>query len=71
MVVNDLNLPGFAIAPDKTDTPPVVYAQAMPPSTISPQCLQSIARRSPQVIKLSGRLNSQELCPRSSLNLHW
>jgi hypothetical protein len=70
MVVNDLNLPGFAIAPDKTDTPLVVYAQAIPPPTTSSQCFQAIARRSPQVIKLSSSLNSQELCPRPSLNLH-
>lgn len=70
MVVNDLDLPGVASAPDKTDTPLVVYTQAIPSSSIAPQCLQSIAGRYPQIIKLNGGLNRQELSPSPSLNLY-
>jgi len=34
MVVNDLDLPGVASAPDKTDTPLVVYTQAIGSSNL-------------------------------------
>ena len=70
MVVNDLDLPGVARAPDKTDTPLVVYTQAIPSSPIAPQCFQSIAGWYPQVIKLNGGLNRQKRRPRPALNLH-
>ena len=70
MVVNNFDLPGVASTPDKTDTPLVVYTQAIPSSPITSQCFQSITGRHPQVIELNGGLDRQELRPCSSLNLH-
>jgi hypothetical protein len=53
MVVDDLDILGASLPP-KTNPPLVVDADAVLPTAISPQCLQAVSRRGPQVVQLSG-----------------
>ena len=46
MIVDDLNVPGFSIAPHKTDPPLIVSANAALTLAVAVQCLQTIAGRS-------------------------
>ena len=45
MVVRDLDVPCFAIAPSETDTPLIVDPNAVLPASVAPQRLKTIARR--------------------------
>ena len=71
MVVDDLDLPCFAIAPDETDTPLFVDANAVLPLAVAPQRLKSVAGRHSQIVELACGLNSQEFCSRPLLELYW
>ena len=71
MVVNDLDLPCFAIAPSETDTPLFVDANAVLPSAIAPQRLEPIAGRCPQIVKSACGIERQEFRPRLPLDPHW
>lgn len=69
MVVDDLDVPGFAIAPHETDPPLVVDANAVLSLSISAQCLQTIAGRHAQIRELLRGVEHKKLFPRTPLNL--
>ena len=71
MVVDDLDLPCFAIAPSETDTPLFVDANAVLPSAVAPQRLEPVAGRRPQIVKSACSLKRQEFRPRPLLDPHW
>ena len=71
MVVEDLDLPCFAIAPDETDTPLFVDANAVLPWAVAQQRLKSVAGRHSQIVELACGLNSQEFCSRPLLDPYW
>ena len=71
MVVNDLDLPCFAIAPSETDTPLFVDANAVLPSAVAYQGLKPIAGRCLQIVKSACGIERQEFRPRPPLDLHW
>ena len=70
MVVDDLDLPGIAVAPYETDAPLLVDANAVLPPAVAPQGFQPVAGRRPQIFEPSGRLDRQEPGPRPPLDLH-
>ena len=59
MVVNNLNLPRFPIAPDEADTPSVIDAKTVLTATVRPQSFEAIAGRRVQIAKPAGRVNRQ------------
>ena len=71
MVVDDLDLPCFAIAPSETDTPLFVDANAVLSLAGASQHLEPVARRHPQIVKSACGLKRQEFRPRPSLDLYW
>jgi hypothetical protein len=50
VVVNNFNLLGMAISPDKTDPPLVINANAVLPQPIATQCLQAIGSKNPRLV---------------------
>ena len=71
MVVGDLDFPGFAIAPCKTDTPLLVNADAVLSLPITAQCLQAITGGNSQIVEPRSRVDCQNLRPSPLLNLSW
>lgn len=63
MVVDDLDMPRRAVAPDEADAPSVVDANAVLTPAIAPQSLQSIAGRCAQVVEPADRIKRQKLHP--------
>lgn len=68
MVVDDLDLPSRPVAPDETDAPSVVDANAVLFPPIAPQSLQPITGRRTQIVEPAGRIDRQEFHPRTWLN---
>ena len=71
MVVDNLDLPCFAIAPGETDTPLFVDTNAVLPAAVAPQRLKPVAGRRPQIVKSACGLKRQEFRPRPLLDPHW
>jgi hypothetical protein len=69
MIVDDLNVPSFAIAPHKTDPPLIVNADAALTLAVAVQSLQTIARRYTQIVELFCRVDRKQLRTSASLNL--
>ena len=69
MIVDDLNVPGFAIAPHKTDPPPIVNADAALTLAVAVQNLQTIAGRHTQIVELFRRVDRKQLRTIAPLNL--
>jgi hypothetical protein len=57
MIVDDLNVPGFAITPHKTDPPLIVNANAILTFTVAVQSLQTIAGQYTQIVELLRRVD--------------
>ncbi len=69
MIVNDLNVPGFAIAPHKTDPPLIVNANTVLTLAVAVQSLQTIAGRHTQIVELLCRVDRKQLRAGAPLNL--
>ena len=69
MIVDDLDVPGFAVAPHKTDPPLVVNANAALTLAVAVQSLQTIAGRHTQIVELLRRVDRQQLRAGALLNL--
>ena len=69
MIVDDLNVPGFAITPHKTDPPLIVNANAALTLAVAVQSLQTIARRYTQIVQLLRRVYRNQLRAGAPLNL--
>ena len=69
MIVDDLDVPGFAVAPHKTDPPLVVNANAALTLAVAVQSLQTIAGRHTQIVELLRRVDRQQLRAGAPLNL--
>ena len=70
MVVDDLDVPCFPIAPDEADTPSVIYANTVLTSAVPTQSFEAIAGGCVQIAKPTGRVNRQQLRPGSLLELY-
>ena len=66
MVVTDLDLGGINSLPMETDPPLVVNPDGMPSGSVSPEGLQSVARRNPQIGELSRGIKLNQLTKRNS-----
>ena len=69
MVVDDLDVPGFAITPYETDPPLVVDANAVLLFPITSQALQAVARREPQIVQAGGRIEHSQFSERCALEI--
>jgi len=69
MIVDDLNVPVFAIAPDKTDRPLMLMRNAALTLAIAVQSLQTIAGRHTQIVELLCRVDRKQLRAGAPLNL--
>nr|WP_310778989.1 hypothetical protein [Candidatus Palauibacter scopulicola] len=69
MVVDDLDVVRVSGAPEETDPPLLVDANAVLIGPIALQFLQPIARRHPEIRKINGRVEHPELSERASLNV--
>ncbi len=69
VIVDDLDIEGVTIAPDKTDPPLVVDANTVLARTIARQTFQAIARRNAQIVQSGGAIKHSQLASGDSLNL--
>jgi hypothetical protein len=69
MIVDDLDVPGFAIAPHKTDPPLIVNPNAALTLAVAAQRLQTVAERSTQIVKLLRCVDCKKLGACAPLNL--
>lgn len=69
MMVHDLDSPGIAVAPDETDAPLIVDANAVLPDSAASKGFQSVAGRDPQVVEAASSVDCNQLCPGSLLDL--
>ena len=68
MIVDNLDIVGVTVSPAKADSPLIVDANAVLPTTISSQLFQPIGRWDPEIIKRSRRIQHQQLSQRDSLD---
>lgn len=69
MVVDDLHLIGVPATPFKADPIPVVDPDATLPHPITPQLLQAISRRDPEILKSAGPVEKRKLAQGNPLDL--
>ncbi len=69
MIVDNLDVEGVTIAPDKTDPPLVVDANTVLARTIAGQTFQAIARRNVQIVQSGRAVKHSQLASGDSLNL--
>jgi hypothetical protein len=69
MIVNDLNLGGIANLPPKADAPSLVHANTVLSGAITPELLQSIARRHAEVVELLGRIHRHQFAQHRALEI--
>ena len=60
MVIDNFNLKGISVLPDKTDTPLPVYPDAVPAFPVTTKSFKKIAWWNPQEIKGGGRMHETE-----------
>ena len=70
VIVDNLNLPCVAIAPDETNAPLLVDANAMLPKSVATRSFEPVAGRDPQIIEASGRVDRNQFGPSPLLDLH-
>lgn len=68
MVIHDLNVVGISVAPDKTDAPLIVDADAVLSLSVSVKSFETIARRGCQVAQFRGNIQLAEFPLRHSLD---
>jgi hypothetical protein len=61
MIVDNLHVIGFAVAPSKYDPPLIVDPDRMEASEITPQLLKMVGRRHTQILKAAGNVNTHKL----------
>lgn len=71
MVIDDLDVPGFAVSPDEADAPLLVDPNAVLSLPVIAQSFQAIAGRRPQIVESLRRIDCDKLRARSPLDLRW
>jgi hypothetical protein len=69
MIIDDFDIPGFAISPHQTDPPLIVDSNAALTLAVAVQRFQTVAGRSPQISKLLRCVDCKKLSAGSPLNL--
>ena len=69
MIVDDLNVPLFTVAPHKTDPPLIVNANTALTLAVAVQSLQAIAGRHTQIVELLRRVDRKQFRAGAPLNL--
>src|SRR5580704_3734746 len=70
VIICNLHVVGVSVAPHKTDTPLVVYADTVLPRTITFQLMKSVTRRHSQICQTFGRVQHQKLSSCRLSNVH-
>lgn len=70
MVVNDFDIMGCIVLPDKANAPLVIDPDTVLTGTVAPEQLQPVARRYPQIIEPCRHLQLLELSQRRPLDVH-
>jgi hypothetical protein len=68
MIIDDLDVVGVAIAPNKTDAPLVADADAVLSGSIATKNLQAVARGSDQIPEFDGGVELAQFPQRHALN---
>jgi hypothetical protein len=71
MVIDDLDVPGFAVSPNEANAPLLVDPNAVLSLPVAAQGFQAIAGRRPQIVNLLCRIDCDKLRARSPLDLPW
>src|SRR6185437_4847178 len=71
MIVHDFRVPRLAVAPDKTDPPLLVDADAVLPGPVALEPFQAVAGRIAQVVHRCCRIERMQFCLRPLLDLRW
>lgn len=69
VIADDLNLVGVAVLPAKADAPLLVHANTVLATPLTPELLQSIARRHAQIAELLGRIHRHQLAQLRALKI--
>jgi hypothetical protein len=69
MIINDFNVMGIMVSPDKTYPPLDIDSDRILPVSVTAQTFQMIRRRCPQVREFRGsiQLSQPALCPRHNV----
>ena len=71
MVIDDFNLERVAGVPAKTDSPPLINADAPLAGSTSGELLQAIGRRDAQVVQRNRTVEHSQLAQGNLLNVAW
>ena len=69
MIVSYLHVRGTSVAPMKTDSPLLVYSDAMLSSPVPRKLFEAIPWRNPEIIERLRSVQDDELTKRDSLNI--
>src|SRR4051812_6970018 len=69
VIVHNLDIPRGSLAPFEADPPLIVDPDAVLTAPVAVQSFKTIARRDPQIAKLPGRIDGEQLGSRAGLNL--
>ena len=69
MVVRDLNVEGVTVDESEADAPLVIDGDCVLPRSVSPELVESIPRRAPEVMQVSRQVDLLELPPRPTCDL--
>ena len=69
MVIHDLNFEGIALVPHETDPPLVIDADAVPTRSFPAKGFQTVGRRNPEIIQISGVVQHPQFSPSHLLNI--
>lgn len=69
MIINELGVPGLALAPHETNPPLIVDANTILPSTVALQSLKTISGRHTQILYSNCRVEHLKLGSCAPLNL--
>jgi len=71
VVVRDLDIVGIAVDESEADAPLVSDSDCVLPGSVSPELVESIPRRVPEVMQVSRQVDVFELPPRPTCDLRW
>lgn len=67
MVIDNFNMIGVSLIPDETDSPLIIYTDAVASLSVAPERFKMIRRRDAQIIQRSGIIDHPQLHPCLSL----
>ena len=69
VVIHQFDVPGLAVHPGEANAPLIIHANAVLSGAITPQLLETIARRYAQIIQCLSGIDQQQLSQHRALEL--